>query len=187
MPKEPTETQNRALELHRQIQEARRTRKLSQSWLAREVACKQSAISMYEGGHAHALASETVRKICGILDLEWPGEATDAPTAPQPSPQQLAYCPQAECPSNIPYQVAGELRFLPAQQHLSDAAPHCRYCGELLECNSPECCAPVAPGACCVSCGCAYVVGAPPAGTDLTTWLQAQRTLAIQVASFPQQ
>ncbi len=172
-------------DLHKRVRTARRDRGLSQSGLAREVGCKQSAISMFEGGRTHVLAEEKLRAVCELLDLPWEQSSGEPATPPALHETSRVYCPQAECPSNIPYLVAGDLRFLPAQQLITASEPFCRYCGEVLEHHCPECGRPVAPGACCSGCGCAYVVGGPTDTGDLPAWVASQRTLALQVAATP--
>jgi transcriptional regulator with XRE-family HTH domain len=171
------------LDLGSRIHKARRAHGLSQSNLAREVGCKQSAISMFEGGRSQALSQKTIVAICNVLDIAWEHAPAKGSIEGEALTQQAtrAFCPQAECPSNIPYLVAGEVRFLPVQQHHQARTPHCRYCGELLEHTCPECGVAVTTGACCGGCGCAYVVGGP--STNLQNWVQAQREIAMRVAS----
>ena len=73
------------LHLYEQIRLARRQQGMTQSQLAREVHCSQSAISMYESGHLDALAGKTVKTIADRFGLEVPsvvdsGTLTAAPT-----------------------------------------------------------------------------------------------------------
>ena len=129
-----------------QIREARLRRHLSQSALARQVGCKQSALSMYEGGRAGALGAETVGKLCA------------AAARPQGT---RVYCPNPACPSNLPVRVGENVVLVPHGHLAEEGEVHCAWCGEVLERACPECGAPLNAGAHCVRCGAAYLTEAP--------------------------
>ena len=143
-----------------QIREARLRRHLSQSALARQVGCKQSALSMYEGGRAAALSAETVGKLCAALGLLPPTEAELAEEAARPQGTRV-YCPNPDCPSNLPVRVGESVVLVPHGHLAQEGEVHCAWCGEVLERACPECGAPLNAGAHCVRCGTAYLAGAP--------------------------
>ena len=51
------------------FKEARKAKGLNQSSLAQMVGCKQSAISMFEGGMVTKLSDETVKKLSEVLEV----------------------------------------------------------------------------------------------------------------------
>ena len=55
---------NLSPEICRKVKEARREAGLSQSVLAAEVGCKQSALSMFEQGDGTKLNEEVIEKLC---------------------------------------------------------------------------------------------------------------------------
>lgn len=162
------------------ISRARRQLGLTQSELARQVGCRQSAVSMFERGHLTALARPTIKAILVALKLD--AALADAPpNAPLPdnateSTTLLAYCPVFDCPSNIPFTVQGTLMLKPSTSP-SATARHCAYCGELLERMCPECGIPINDGACCNQCGTPYICPPPELGGPETTlaWADRQR------------
>jgi len=163
------------LTLYRKLREARRQRGVTQSHLAREVGCKQSAISMMERGNPSALAWESVERIAEFLDVDLGGHEPPSGRSHDVAHGTRRYCPVLDCPSNMPYVVQGELRFLPADDAAS--GPHCRYCGEVLEsaCPNPECAGPVVKGAaCCPACGTCYVAVEEGAVAAPEAWADAQ-------------
>lgn len=143
-----------------QIREARLRRHLSQSDLARQVGCKQSALSMYELGRATALSAETVGRLCAALGLLPPAEGEFAADAPQAQGER-AYCPNPDCPSNLPVRVGQAVALVPRGHLAREGERHCAWCGEVLERACPECGAALNPGAFCVRCGTAYLAAAP--------------------------
>lgn len=147
-----------------QIRTARLQRKMSQSELARQVGCKQSALSMFEGGRMTALNDQTIGKICHFLGILPPSTGEQqAMMAVQPVVEKVrAYCPNPECPSNLPYSVNGQELFLPRRLEVSAAEHHCRWCGEIVERACPECGAAVQSGAFCTQCGHTYVTCVEP-------------------------
>ena len=163
-----------SLPLHRRLRDARRARGLTQSALAEQAGCKQSALSLMESGRMEALARGTVEKIAAILEVSLDPASAPAPSAPAAPPAGRAFCPNGGCPSNVPLVVDGELVFWPRRQ----PAPgwrHCVFCGEVLERNCRQCGAPVAEGAFCAECGTAHVAPPPAAAGDLAAWADARR------------
>lgn len=152
---------------------ARREKGLTQSALAQAVGCKQSAISMLESGQPEKLSREAVEKAAKLL-----GVALEAP-APEPRPPALpaarGFCPNALCPSNVPYAVDGELLFWPRLQPAAEAGSRCACCGELLETRCPHCGAAAAEGACCTACGGARVTNTLPPDTAPEPWAAQRR------------
>jgi len=163
----------------RQLAQARRVKGLTQSALAEAVGCKQSALSMLEAGHTAMVSQETVEKIAALLDvpLEKTAAMTHAPTASPATASTHAYCPHADCFSNVPYVVNGELHFWPRPRTGGLAtATHCAVCGELLERRCPHCGAAVTTtGACCPTCGGARVANTLPPETDYESWAAQRR------------
>lgn len=144
-----------------QIREARQRRHLSQSALARLAGCKQSALSMYEGGRTTALGAQAVARICEELGLVAPGEGELA-QAPSPSVGERVFCPNAACPSNLAVALGeGRVALVPRGHVAGADEVHCAWCGEVLERACPECGAPLNAGAFCARCGAAYLAEAP--------------------------
>lgn len=173
------------------FKEARKAKGYNQSTLARMVGCKQSAVSMFEAGMPTKLSDETVRKIADILGVS----LEDNPEAPQVAltpHSQLSfatavhgYCPSCECPSNVPYVVGGHLFYRPLRRVSSPTGgTHCTQCGELLETRCPTCGAPLNDGACCASCGSAYVTPTLPEGTDLITYVRVRNEEIERLIAF---
>ncbi len=163
--------------LHRRLRAARRARGLTQAELARQAGCQQSAVSMLENGRPEVVARDTLVRLAGLLgvavEAEQPTVAAARPAAGR------AFCPQAVCPSNVPYVVAGELLFWPRPQAAAigggSRARHCAYCGEVLAFVCPGCGAAAGEGACCRECGQALVP--PPAEFDgpIERWAESRR------------
>ena len=166
------------------FRDARRAKRLSGVELARLAGCTQSAISQFEGGKRTALRRETIDRICEILGIALPAElAETAPEASAAAPDQAPaalpqaprepYCPNAGCPSNVPYVVDGALAFMPRRQPDPGAA-YCPWCGEVLLRECPSCEAPSTRTAFCPACGAKRVE--PPEGiADPASWAAARR------------
>lgn len=155
------ETQDRQLPIGKIIRDARRAKRLTGMQLAQMTGCTQSAISQFEGGKTTALRQDTIEKIAKVLDVTLPEEVNLTESAvenalvltpPAPRAPEAAFCPNSECPSNLPYMVGDELVFHPRRQP-NPAATFCPWCGELLIHTCPECGAPVTRSAFCTSCG----------------------------------
>lgn len=163
--------------VHALLRRARRDAGVTQSALADELGCRQSAISMFESGHLHALAWEKVEHFAARFDVDISQWDQAAPTHATRSRLHLAYCPAADCPSNVPYSVGDTTCLKPRLVTTHDSGPaYCRLCGEVLEsrCANPDCRGAVHEGAFCPFCGDAYV--SPQPGRHRTsTWITRQR------------
>ncbi len=159
---------NLSPEFCRKLKDARREAGLSQSVLAAEVGCKQSALSMFEQGDGTKLNDETIGKLCAKFGIELPKGASSVPVArpavaarplfSQPSQPPRGFCPNANCPSHQRYNVDGRLFLKPNRAEQDPVGgKYCAVCGELLERRCPNCGAPVHDGAVCSLCGDPYV------------------------------
>ncbi len=163
--------------LVRRLRDARRARGVSQSALAQAVGCRQSAISMMERGHGAALSRETLNRIAEYLEVPLlPPEAHAAQPLPATADAPgRSYCPNPDCPSNLPLVVGTGVVFWPlAQPH---PGAYCGYCGEVREacCPNPDCRAPAVEAACCSRCGTPWVAAPPEAEADAWPWAERRR------------
>ena len=153
----------------RLIKEARREAGISQSDLAREVGCKQSALSMFEQGAGTKLSEETVRKLAARFGIEI--KSTKTSEKPEECGLEAragqvfgfgkgtGYCPNPSCPTNSWYEVGGRRLAKPDREAADPVGgKYCAYCGEILERRCPSCGSPVHSGAICSICGDPYVV-----------------------------
>jgi len=142
---------------------ARREAGITQSALAREVGCKQSALSMFEQGDGTKLNNEVIKKLAKKFDLEITTDDASVEDAARGGPHALpgtAYCPNPKCPSNHRYQVEEKVLYRPDREAADPVGgKYCAVCGELLERNCPNCGAPVHDGAVCSICGDPYIAG----------------------------
>ncbi len=142
---------------------------MSQSVLAREVGCKQSALSMFEQGDGTKLNDDVIGKLCAKFGVELPKAAASA-TEPErpiavrlaipPPPNQTArgFCPNVDCPSHQRYEVDGRAFLKPNRAEQDPVGgKYCAVCGEFLEKRCPSCGAIVHDGAICSLCGDPYV------------------------------
>ena len=160
------------------IRNARRSKGLTQSELARLVGCRQSAISMFEGGHADALAKKTIMAIGEKLSIS-PELLVAEETIEGTRVLTLKYCPVDACPSNIPYVVRDEVFFKPSMSvGPSGESTRCGLCGELLEetCPNAECDAALAEGSFCRECGTPYVARSGGRITNAEVWAERIRS-----------
>ena len=172
-------------EICRKIAQARRDQGISQTALALELGCKQPAISMFEAGDGTKLSEEMVKKLAmrfGISlevqpNISGSFESEGKETINTLVQSTMAFCPNCQCPSNVPYVVEGRLLFRPSSQIASPVkrGRRCAVCGEVLEQRCPACGAPLNAGACCVVCGMPYVTSTLPPGTDVEGWARTRR------------
>ena len=152
-------------EICKKIKEARRTAKLSQSTVAAEVGCLQSALSMFEQGDGTKLNDDVIKKLAEKFNVDLtakPEEKKAAVPPPVHAHVHLAgvkgFCPNPQCPSNHPYEVDGRTFVLPDRQKADPVGgKFCAFCGEVLEKQCPNCGAPVHDGAICSLCGDPYI------------------------------
>ncbi|MDD4621796.1 MAG: helix-turn-helix transcriptional regulator [Kiritimatiellae bacterium] len=172
---------NLSINFCRRLAQARRDRGMTQSALAAEVGCKQSAISMLEAGHSSKLSVESVGKLAEILGVPFGAEGVEPGSAAgglftcdRPG---RAFCPNARCLSNVPYCMDGRLLFWPAPQPVGARdARACAVCGELLEHLCPHCGAALTQGACCPACGRPKVTDTVSCAlTDAEEWAARRR------------
>ena len=154
---------NLSPEFCKRIKEERRKAALTQTDLAREVGCKQSALSMFEQGDGTKLNDEVIEKIARKF-----GIALNRDDSPTPVVQPMvisttvsghtAFCPNPNCPSQKMYFVE-ERKLLRPDREAQDPAggKYCAVCGELLERRCPSCGAAVHDGAICTFCGEPYI------------------------------
>ena len=146
------------------IKEARRAAKLSQSIVAAEVGCKQSALSMFEQGDGTKLNEEVINKLAQRFGISLTEKASE-PVREVPTQFTVSaeirvhgFCPNAHCPSNKIYEVDGRTYALPNRLTADPVGgKFCALCGEILEKRCPNCGAPLHDGAICSICGDPYV------------------------------
>jgi transcriptional regulator with XRE-family HTH domain len=161
--------------LHERFRSQRRALGVTQSQLAEEVNCAQSAVSMFESGRMDVLSRDKVAAIAAVLDVDL-DEIFSVDLAMNGPVSVLKYCPSDECPSNIPYVVRAQLCFQPKMVLAPTAQQtRCAGCGDVLEdcCPDESCCAPVEEGSFCMCCGSAYVTSTR---TRTPAWADQQRT-----------
>ncbi len=196
--------QNLTAEICAKFKEARKAKGLNQSALAQAVGCKQSAVSMFEAGMATKLSDEAVGKMAELLGLDLAAmlKADEERRKAQggmnvlpvmaagvvsPGDVQIArgYCPNCQCPSNVPYVVDGRLLYRPSRLMASPGGgTRCVQCGEMLEMRCPACGAPLNEGACCGVCGSAYVTPTLIEGVDVMAYARARRAEILELKSL---
>ena len=174
-------------ELCLRFSEARRAKGLRQTELAAQVGCTQSALSMFEGGQPTKLSEETVKKLSELLEVPLLEEASP-PMAVSASGSNESlnvvhgFCPNCQCPSNVPYVVDGRLFYRPSRKEASPTGgARCTQCGEVLEMKCPSCGAPLNDGACCAVCGSVYVTPSIADGIDVVAYARMRREEIIQL------
>ena len=147
------------------LKEARRAAKLSQSVVAAEVGCKQSALSMFEQGDGTKLNDEVIAKLAKkfgvslVAGVEVEKRVSSVRVVPPVEAVTVrGFCPNPHCPSNKSYEVDGRTLVLP-DRAVADPVrgKYCALCGEVLEKHCPNCGRPVHDGAICSFCGEPYV------------------------------
>ena len=148
------------------IKEARKAAKLSQSVVAAEVGCKQSALSMFEQGDGTKLNDEVVERLAKKFSVDLKAAAAESKETEQVSEVLLAtatapatgYCPNPHCPSNQRYEIDGRTFAKPDRQAADPVGgKFCAICGEVLLKRCPNCGSPVHEGSTCSYCGEPYV------------------------------
>ena len=148
------------------IKEARKSAKLSQTIVAAEVGCKQSALSMFEQGDGTKLNDEVVEKLAKKFGVDLKAAATEKtePGRVREVLQAMAtdpgtgYCPNPHCPSNRRYEIDGRSFAKPDRQAADPVGgKFCAVCGEVLLKRCPTCGSPVHEGSICSFCGEPYV------------------------------
>lgn len=147
-------------EFCRKAKAARKEAGLSQSELASEIGCKQSALSMFEQGDGTKLSDEVIEKIAKKFSLSITSPEANQAVRPVPSASSSVrgFCPNPHCPSNHEYYVE-EIRLFRPDREAADpvGGRYCALCGEVLERRCPNCGAPVHSGAVCSLCGQPYI------------------------------
>ncbi len=146
------------------VKQARRDCGLSQSVLAKEVGCKQSALSMFEQGDGTKLNDEVIKKLCDKFNIKLSEDKPEFENQQTYKKQNITlsinkgFCPNPACPSHLAYEVEGK-RFLKPDRTQQDPAggKYCAVCGEILERACPNCGMPVHDGAVCTHCGENYI------------------------------
>lgn len=154
---------NLSPEICQKLREARRAARLSQSVVAAEVGCKQSALSMFEQGDGTKLNDAVIKKLAekfGVSLKEAGEQATAIKLAGtcQTVTVVRGFCPNPKCPSNRSYEVDARTLLRPDRSVADPAGgKFCAVCGEVLEKRCPNCGAPVHDGAVCSFCGEPYI------------------------------
>ncbi|MCQ2389795.1 MAG: helix-turn-helix transcriptional regulator [Kiritimatiellae bacterium] len=184
-------------EICRSIGQARREQGISQSALARELGCKQPAISMFEAGDGTKLSEEVIKKFAEKVGVSLEPAAKKVADAVQnampalpsmvlPADALIGFCPSAHCLSNAPYVLEGRLFLRPIAGMAAPfvGAKRCAICGEVLETRCPSCGAPLNKGACCATCGMPYVTPTLPPEVDVAAWARARRAEMAELRSL---
>lgn len=152
-------------EICQKIKEARRAAKLSQSVLAQEVGCKQSALSMFEQGDGTKLNDDVIKKLADRFGIDITGESSSGSVVSTSDVSVVArvpgegFCPNPNCPSNHEYHVEGRKLLRPDRKAADPVGGRfCAVCGEVLEKKCPNCGTYIHDGAFCSLCGNPYVV-----------------------------
>ena len=152
---------NLSPEICHKLKDARRAAKLSQSVVAAEVGCKQSALSMFEQGDGTKLNDAVIRKLAERFGISLTaGEAPASKFAGTgvTATTMRGFCPNPTCPSNRSYEVDARTFMRPDRLAADPVGGRfCAVCGEILEKRCPNCGAPVHDGAICSFCGEPYV------------------------------
>ncbi len=142
--------------------DARREQGISQSELALEIGCKQSALSMFECGDGRKLNDEAIGKIAAKFGLELPAQKSSSGNKSNLNlPSTVSgrgFCPNPHCPSNREYEVDGRKFARPNREECDPVfGRFCAVCGEVLEKRCPNCGAHLHDGAVCSFCGQPYI------------------------------
>lgn len=141
----------------RRIKEARRGAGLSQSQVANDVGCKQSALSMFEQGDGTKLNDDVIEKLAAKFNIDLPG-AEKSVASTGFFVKGSGFCPNPGCPSHTSYMVDGRRLFKIDRLSTDPAGGRfCAICGEVLERKCPNCGSAVHEGAICSFCGVPYI------------------------------
>jgi len=148
-----------------ELKQARRNAGLSQSVVAAEVGCKQSALSMFEQGDPTKLNDEVVEKLAKKFNVSLDAPKTQVTLSTAASlltaQPHTGFCPNPACPGNHRYQVEDRELFRIDREAVDPVGgKYCALCGELLERRCPNCGALVHAGAICSVCGEPYISSA---------------------------
>ena len=151
-------------EICQRLRIARKEAKLSQIDVAREIGCKQSALSMFEQGDGTKLNDDAVKKLAEKFGVDLssvrsaPKAAVAAPASTMSGVRGVGFCPNPHCPSNHSYEVDGKTHFRPDRVAADPVGGRfCALCGEVLMKSCPNCGAAVHDGGICSICGDPYV------------------------------
>ena len=149
------------------IKEARREAKLSQIEIAKEIGCKQSALSMFEQGDGTKLNDEAIHKLAEKFGIKLGSNTKSAGEVEarnfnsaiiMQQKKGIGFCPNPKCPTNHAYDVDGRTFHLPDRVTADPVGgKFCAMCGEVLIKVCPNCGSPVHDGGFCSICGDAYV------------------------------
>ena len=147
-------------EICKKLKKARQEAKLSQSVVAVEVGCRQSALSMFEQGDGTKLNDVVIRKLAEKFGVSLTEEApvSKLTCACETVSAARGFCPNPKCPSNRAYEVDARTLLKPDRTAADPVGgKFCAVCGEALEKRCPNCGAPVHDGAVCSFCGEPYI------------------------------
>jgi len=167
------------------LRSKRREAGLTQGELAVSAKCTQSAISMFEAGHADAISEATINRIAEKLGIN----AAEIYSQSAKENNVLKYCPIDDCPSNVPYVTGGMLRFKPTMvQAPENAITRCALCGEILQKNCPTtgCQTPVNEASFCSACGAAYITATVQPTIPLDDWARERRKAISELYDLTQ-
>ena len=150
------------------VRDARKAARISQSELAAEVGCKQSALSMFEQGDGTKLNDEVVNRLASKFSIKLPtAESESAPPSAwgqtpsewgQTPEKGSGFCPNVGCPSHVAYEVDGRKLLKPDRAAQDPVGGRfCAICGERLERKCPNCGGALHDGAICSFCGEPYL------------------------------
>ena len=160
------------------VRDARCAKGMTQSALASAAGCKQSAISMFEGGRVDALSQKNLAGIAEHLGLDVKTLTVLDQRPVTARSLVLKYCMVDDCPSNIPYPVRGRISLAPAMVEApASEKTRCASCGDVLEdrCPNESCRAGLNAGAYCRKCGTPYVTCVREPQDDPGAWSAAVR------------
>lgn len=163
--------------LHDALKSARKAAGMSQAELADRVGCKQSAISMFEGGRSDVLAWEKVVRIAEILGTDIRSFAPQMIPVVQDDGRVLKCCTNFDCERNIPRMIGDRLMVRPTFLYAQDDADtFCPECLSEMISRCPSCSHPVKRGNGCSACGTPYVICSIPGdAAQVANWVAARR------------